>query len=256
MAHILRAGLHVLFLDADVGILSVPLALIPTDGHCHYAYQADLAPRRDVACNEVGGTGNTGVYWARNSSEMVRWFFAVEGECRAHPDLDDQENFWQVFRRVLQAELGLAMGNSCGTPNPKSPYVCALSPCVAPNGYVQADPVPRRLLERLQGRAPVVVHPNFVSGGAQKRAMLRNLSLWVGDGPDQCSAKRARALSEAWGPQTEGMWLLERAHRYVTPVARRSHRLALVWGRAVLVAAGMAVVYWLCKGGSRAPSSK
>ena len=200
---LLAAGLNVLFIDADVGILQAPIPMIPMDSFVHYAYQADLNPRPEASCTDMGGgVGNTGVYWARNSPPMIKWFLGLDQEFLSARHIDDQENFWNIFNQK-KLDIPLKLGTSCALPPhelPKEPYICALSPCITPNGWVQLDPTPARLLTLLK-RPPLLVHPNFVLGGDAKRYMLRNLSLWVVDDPDHCNQDKQRTLDRMWWPK-------------------------------------------------------
>ena len=248
VAPMLRAGLNVLFVDADAAMLRVPIPMIPLDADVHYAYQADLSPRVDPQCGEVGDAGNTGVYWARASPQMVKWFLAVGDMCRQNPHWDDQENFWQLYRRI-KADLGLEIGSVCGTPREQQPnggYVCPVSPCVAPNGFVQADPRPERILSWLKGVPPVLVHPNFLMGGDSKRYLLRNLSLWMIDGPElNCIASRQQLFTKAWGVPAE-----DDGPTGAVQMLRRSsiaRRFALMVGYYTLVGVCIRCGYHCCR---------
>ena len=99
---LLAAGLNVLFIDADVVMLRAPTPIIPSDSAMHYAYQANIAGL-PMHCTDAGPSeGNTGVYWARNSSEMIKWFARVR-----RPDgvLDDLYRFSTTISFATRAHM-------------------------------------------------------------------------------------------------------------------------------------------------------
>ena len=197
---LLAAGLNVMFIDADVGMLQVPIPMIPSSDHVHYAYQANVGDPGDPSCMDGGPEeGNTGVYWARNSSQMTKWFLSTPRFCQQKPGLDDQTVFWDIFR-FQQLPLGLERGRTCGkdVTQPRKPYVCPLSPCLTPNGFLQKTPAVVRVLHWLNGKPPLLVHPNYLGAGQPKVNLLKALKLWVADSSDKCSADAQQELRQAW----------------------------------------------------------
>ena len=232
---ILSAGLDVLFLDSDVGILRPPTLMIPTSPLVHYTYQPEIGPRPDSRlpdCTDQGPKmGNTGVYWARSSPVMINWFRATHDICLTTRSQSEQPLFWKVFQTVPLERVRCSK-----FPPPTTPYVCTLSPCMTPTGFVKLLHSPHQVVQWLANNRAhpdrlLLAHPNWVIGSKAKKAMLKQLRLWfLGDDNKTCKAQANRTTMQVWA-KASASWRAQRTgttvREWKTAVARQEFKTAL-----------------------------
>ena len=194
---ILDAGLHVLFLDTDVGLIRLPTGMIPRNPLVHYTHQPNIGERKPTCTDPGNEAGNTGVYWARGSPIMARWMRTTSDLCKDSKTQTEQPLFWQLFQTIP-----LARTRCNKLPVPEEPYICSLSPCVAPTGFANLFKTPAALLSWVDenGGNPghvYLVHPNYVRGSNPKVEFLKKLKLWVAN-PQGCDAHAQDTLREQW----------------------------------------------------------
>ena len=152
---LLAAGYSVLFADADVRFRHDPFPEVLASP-CAYTYQSDG--------DEVAGPdteGNTGFFYARATPAVARMHALALAECDAHPERDDQTNFWNAMRAHRPLPFRNATGGYCALDHRR--FLCGWA------FYGQAHLLPDA----------VIVHPNYAVGRDVKRERLQTAGLWA-----------------------------------------------------------------------------
>ena len=152
---LLAAGYSVLFADADVRFRHDPFPEVLASP-CAYTYQSDG--------DEVAGPdteGNTGFFYARATPAVAHMHALALAECDAHPELDDQTNFWNAMRAHRPLPFRNATGGYCALDHRR--FLCGWA------FYGQAHLLPDA----------VIVHPNYAIGCDVKRERLQTAGLWA-----------------------------------------------------------------------------
>ena len=152
---LLAAGHSVLFVDADVRFRRDPFPEVLASP-CAYTYQSDG--------DEVEGPdteGNTGFFYARATPAVARMHALALAECDAHPERDDQTNFWNAVRAHRPLPFRNATGGYCALDHRR--FLCGWAFYGQTHWIADA----------------VIVHPNYAVGRDVKRERLQTAGLWA-----------------------------------------------------------------------------
>lgn len=133
--------------------------------------------------------GNTGFYFisgTRKRDQISHLFKSALKECDSKPEIDDQTNFWHVFREMRK---GIAYsdwasseeGNISAKGNPfKSAAFCEETITFDENvlAYCTLDAYDHPVGNHVSLDGLVTFHANFITGHDNKVSRLKDLSLW------------------------------------------------------------------------------
>ena len=149
MLHLLRAGRSVLFIDADVTLLSNPLAYLAPPG-------ADMYVQDDLREQEARFNG--GFFFARASPRTAAVFEHMAAFIGAHPGTNNQPAYNHALMRNARRLRGIQV----------------LDPAAFPNGRsFGGKPTSATRV------VPVAVHHNFAMGAVTKLELARRQGLLV-----------------------------------------------------------------------------
>lgn len=192
---LLYGGVDVVFSDCDNVFRQDPFAfgvslgdLIRTRRY-DYVFQHN-SPIQEAWIHEPN-EGNTGFYFVsgtKNLAKITALFTASLTECKEHEELDDQSNFWSVFRRLRDGDVyrrWSASGTVDRTMNDE-PFRGARFCDSEANDVEGGDILAYCSMNAYQHPAGahknisdlVTFHANFITGHDKKMARLRELNLW------------------------------------------------------------------------------
>lgn len=170
---VLKFGYDILFLDADVILLSDPFPYFSEKSVDHYFSSNVFCPEKFDLKNASYNEGNTGFYFVRSNLRSIRiWEYAVLLLQHA-TELDDQTLFWGLLRDLSKYGIVRFISPLSLKDNTTEVPVFTsanLDNCIFASGFSHT-------IKYLKNRTIVSLHSNFLMGN-EKIPTLQKYGLW------------------------------------------------------------------------------